>query len=114
MKLSEFDEYLKKNDPGSIRLGKELSKSTTPKSKVKLFLDRNIPKELKETVQASKDFKITGIAGEHDSDEFIWHTAKRQHAIILSIDKGDFWIDNKYPLHESPGMILLASPNQNI
>jgi predicted nuclease of predicted toxin-antitoxin system len=114
MKLSEFNEYLEKNDPGAIRFGKEPSKITPPKRKVKLFLDRNIPRELKETVQASKDFKITGIAGEHDSDEFIWNTAKRQHAIILSLDKGDFWNDNKFPLREAPGVILIASGEQRV
>ncbi len=96
MKLSKFNEYLEKNDPGTIKFGKELSKITPPKRKVKLFLDRNIPRELKETVQASKDFKITGIAGEKDSDEFIWNTAKRQNAIILSLEKGDFWNDKKF------------------
>jgi predicted nuclease of predicted toxin-antitoxin system len=114
MKLSEFNEYLEKSDPGAINFGKALLKTTPPKRKVKLFLDRNIPRELKETIQASKDFKITSIAGEHDSDEFIWHTAKRQDAIILSLDKGDFWNDNKYPLHEAPGVILIASREQRV
>lgn len=114
MKLSEFYEFLEKNDPGAIKLGKELSNIKPPKRKVNLFLDRNIPRKLTEKVQASKDFKITGIAGEHDSDEFIWVTAKHQNAIILSLDKGDFWNDNKFPLHESPGVILIASREQSV
>jgi len=114
MKLSKFNEYLEKNDPGTIKFGKELSKITPPKRKVKLFLDRNIPRELKETVQASKDFKIIGIAGEKDSDEFIWNTAKCQNAIILSLDKGDFWNDKKFPLREAPGVILIASREQSV
>lgn len=114
MKLSKFNESLEKNDPGAIRFGKELLKNTPPKRKVKLFLDRNIPRELKEIVQASKDFKITDIAGEKDSDEFIWDTAKRQNAIILSLDKGDFWNDNKFPLREAPGAILIASREQSV
>jgi predicted nuclease of predicted toxin-antitoxin system len=114
MKLSKFNEYLEKHDPDAIKLGKELSKNIPLKRKVKLFLDRNIPRELKETVQASKDFKITGIAGENDTDEFIWHTAKRQNAIILSLDKGDFWNDKKFPLREAPGVILIASREQSV
>lgn len=114
MKLSKFYEYLEKHDPNAIKLGKELSKNTPPKRKVKLFLDRNIPRELIETVQVSKDLKITGVAGAHDSDEFIWHTAKHQNAIILSLDKGDFWNDTKFPLREAPGVILIASREQSV
>ena len=114
MKLSECVASFEDNDPGFKKILKDLSQTTPPKRKVKLFLDRNIPEKLKEAVQASKDFKITGIAGEHDSDEFIWNTAKRQNAILLSLDKGDFWNDKKFPLREAPGVILIASREQRI
>ena len=114
MKLSKYIESLENNDPGFKKGVKELSKITPPKRKVKLFLDRNIPGELKEAVKASKVFRITGIAGENDSDEFIWNTAKSQNAIILSLDKGDFWNDKKFPLREAPGVILIASREQSV
>jgi predicted nuclease of predicted toxin-antitoxin system len=114
MKLSKYIEYLIDNDPDLKKGVKDLSKITPPKRKVKLFLDRNIPGKLKEAVKASKDFRITGIAGEHDSDEFIWNTAKSQNAIILSLDKGDFWNDKKFPLREAPGVILIASREQSV
>jgi predicted nuclease of predicted toxin-antitoxin system len=114
MKLSEFNKYLEKNDPGTLTLGKSLAKTTPPRRKVNLFLDRNIPRELIKIVQVSKDFKITGIAKENDSDEFIWQIAKHQNAIILSLDKGDFWNDKKFPLHDAPGVILIASREQSV
>ncbi len=103
-----------KDDPGFKKTRKVWSKITPPKRKVKLFLDRNIPEELKEAVKASRVFKVTGFAGENDSDEFIWNTAKRLNAIILSLDKGDFWNDKKFPLRESPGVILIASREQSV
>ena len=40
--------------------------------------------------------------------------AKRQNAIILSLDKGDFWNDNKFPLREAPAVILIASREQSV
>jgi predicted nuclease of predicted toxin-antitoxin system len=113
MKLSEFMRSAK-SDPDLNKGTKEWTRFTQPKRKVKLFLDRNIPKELTDAIEASPHFKITGIAREHDSDEFIWDTAKRQNAIILSLDKGDFWNDTKFPLRESPGLILLASREQKV
>src|SRR5258708_35252413 len=112
MKLSEYVASFEDNDPGFKKFLKDLSQTTPPKRKVKLFLDRNIPEKLKEVVQASKDFKITGIAGEHDADEFICHTAKSQNAILFSLDKGAFWNDKKFPLREAPGVILLHHANK--
>ena len=114
MKLSKYIESLENSDPGFKKGVKELSKITPPKRKVKLFLDRNIPGELKEAVKVSHVFRITGIAGENDSDEFIWNAAKSQNSIILSLDKGDFWNDKKFPLRESPGVILIASREQSV
>ncbi len=114
MKLSEHIESLERNDPGFKKGFKEFSKITPSKRKVKLFLDRNIPEELKEGLKAYNPLKVIGIAGENDSDEFIWETAQHQNAIIISLDKGDFWNDNKFPLRESPGVILLASREQSI
>ncbi len=114
MKFSEYIESLEKSDPGFKEGFKEFSKITPTKRKVRLFLDRNIPRRLKEAVKASPIFRITGIAGENDSDELIWNRAKSQNAIILSLDKGDFWNDKKFPLHESPGLILIASREQNV
>ena len=114
MKLSEYVESLKKNDPGFNRGLKEWLKFTPPKRKVKFFLDRNLPDEFKEAVKAYHLFKVIAIAKENDSDELIWNTAKRKHTIILSLDKGDFWNDKKFPLHESPGVILISSREQSI
>lgn len=114
MKLSEYIESLEKSDPGFKEGFKEFSKITPPKRKVRLFLDRNIPEELKEGLKAYDRLKVIGFAGENDSDEFIWGTAKRKKAIIISLDKGDFWNDTKFPLRESPGVILLTSREQSI
>jgi len=114
MKFSEYLESLEKNDPGFKERFKEFSKVTPTKRKVRLFLDRNIPEELKKELRAYDPLKVIGIAGEHDPDKFIWETAKRKRAIIISLDKGDFWNDSKFPLLESPGVILLASREQSI
>ena len=114
MKLSEYVETLEKSDPGFKKGFKEFLKITPPKRKVKLFLDRNIPEELKEGLKAYDRLKVIGVAGANDSDEFIWGAAKRKKAIIISLDKGDFWNDTKFPLRESPGVILLASREQSI
>ena len=37
-----------------------------------------------------------------------------QNAIILSLDKGEFWNDTKFPLREAPGVILTASREQSV
>ena len=114
MKFSEYIESLEKSDPGFKEGFKEFSKITPTKRKVRLFLDRNIPEGLKEGLKTYAPLKVIGIAGENDPDEFIWGTAKRKRAIIISLDKGDFWNDTKFPLRESPGVILLASREQSI
>jgi predicted nuclease of predicted toxin-antitoxin system len=114
MKLNEYVEYLKKSEPGLDKSLKEWLKFTPPKRKVKLFLDRNIPDELKEEIRAYHRFKVIGIAGENDSYEFIWNAARGQKAIILSLDKGDFWNDKKFPLQLSPGVILISAKEQSV
>ncbi|SRR6266700_5927936 len=114
MKLSEYVEALTGDDPGFEKYYKEWVRITPSKRKVRLFLDRNLPDELKEELKAHRIFKIVGIARENDPDEYIWHKARSQNAAILSLDKGDFWNDKKFLLHESPGVILISSRGQSV
>src|SRR5258708_29334533 len=98
MKFSEYVESLEKSDPGFKERFKEVSKITSTKRKVRLFLDRNIPEGLKEELKVYNPLKVIGIARENDSDDYIWGIARRKNAIIISLDKGDFWNDTKFPL----------------
>ncbi len=86
MKLSEYVEALKRDDPDFERDFKEWVRITPTKRKVRLFLDRNIPDELKEELKAYHLFKIVGVARANDPDEYIWNKARSQNAAILSLD----------------------------
>jgi len=110
MKFNEFLESLRKEDPEFDKWFKENWITwTPPKRKVKIFLDRNLPQELKNEIISYPKFKaFEEVQSTRRSDEDIYSYCYRNNFLILTLDK-DFWNDKRFPLVKSPGLILIAS-----
>ena len=81
-----------------------------PGKKPRLYLDSNIPPDF---VQALGEKGIDAVhavgAGwaPHD-DGFHWQKARDLGRTLVTCDL-HFWDDDRFPLHESPGVLLLAT-----
>jgi len=116
MKLNEYLESLRKEDPEFDKWFKENWIAwTPPKRKVKIFLDRNLPQELKNEIISYPKFKaFEEVQTGRRPDEDIYSYCYRTNLLILTLDK-DFWDDKRFPLAKSPGVILIASsPNLSV
>ena len=72
--------------------------------KVDLLIDENIG-DLGEALKGVKDFRLHAEPAGR-SDEYLWRKARREGWLLVTKDVG-FWDDEKYPLHLSPGLVVL-------
>src|SRR5689334_22422653 len=102
----DWIERLRERDPGWDRWVRDFENTRGPKRKVPLLLDENMELEVVAELREVKDFRI--IVGRRGaSDEIIWSEARRLKAIIVTSDM-DFWDDRKYPLPQSPGVLIVS------
>lgn len=80
--------------------------ATLPKRKLRIFIDRNIPYEAVKELEKVKNFKIMGIAESDEEDRLIFDKARKLKAAIITKDE-DFWNDRKFPLKQSPGILIV-------
>lgn len=115
MKLNTYLESLLKEDPEFNKWFKENWIAwTPPKRKVKVFLDRNLPQDLKNEIISYPKFRaFEEIQSSKRPDEDIYSYCSRKNLLILTLDN-DFWDDRKFPLAKSPGVILIASSSKAI
>jgi predicted nuclease of predicted toxin-antitoxin system len=77
--------------------------------KVPLLCDESIENELIDDLRSVRDFKVTTL-GSGASDRAIWQRARQDGLVIVTADE-DFWNDRNYPIHASPGVIILRGRN---
>jgi predicted nuclease of predicted toxin-antitoxin system len=107
MKLGEYISSLSGIDPEFDKWFKENWVAwTPPKTKVKVFLDENLPNEFKEELRFYKWFRIVD-EGNGQKDPTIYALCKKEKCLLITSDK-DFWNDRKYPLVSSPGVIVIS------
>jgi len=80
--------------------------------KWRIYADNNIESEIVAFLRQSK-MDVVYVAEDpklkkEKDDRFHFNRARKLKCILLTHDE-DFWNDKKYPLHLSPGLILLAS-----
>ena len=79
-----------------------------PGKKPRLYLDSNIPESVVANLkQAGVDCVHARQLGlERAADEAHWEEARRLKRYLVTCDL-HFWDDRRYPLHESPGVVIL-------
>jgi Domain of unknown function (DUF5615) len=108
-KQCSFDEWereQRERDPDWDRYVREFEKIRGPKRKVPLLLDENLEAEFVRDLLTVKDFRVAvGTPG--TSDDTLWDEARRSKAILVTSDM-DFWDDRRFPIAQSPGVIIVA------
>src|SRR5437899_10570933 len=90
---------------------------TFRKYKWRLYADNNVEKEVVDYLRAS-GLDVLWVAEEEElrkqqDDMFHYEKAKQLKRYLLTRDE-DFWNDVQYPLHASPGVIILAAKDVDI
>jgi predicted nuclease of predicted toxin-antitoxin system len=109
MTSKTFDEWEREQRASNPRWDaeiREIERLRGPRRKVPLLLDANLEEELVDGLNGVRDFRIS-VAGPREGDEAIWNHARREGRIIVTADE-DFWNDRRFPLRDSPGVILLT------
>jgi predicted nuclease of predicted toxin-antitoxin system len=104
--LDEWEREQRKLDPNWDRSVRAFQKMRGPKRKVPLLIDENIEAELIAELQAVKDFRVS-VGRPRASDKQLWNEARHTRAILVTADM-DFWDDRKFPLAQSPGVIIVS------
>ncbi len=84
-----------------------LEQITGPKRKVRFLADQNLEDDLVDAMTSRPQFRIYRAPAGTD-DDVLWHEARRHKRILITADGRDFLKDQKFPLHESPGLIVLT------
>ena len=81
------------------------------KYKWRIYADKNIERSVVEDLRkAGMDVLWVGeetLLSNQTDDLFHYEEARKRQSYLLTHDK-DFWDDLKYPLHRSPGVIILS------
>ena len=85
--------------------------------KWRLYADENIEQALVTELRNAK-FDVLWVVEDpalrkHKDDRFHFRKARELGRYLLTRDD-DFWSDASYPLHQSPGVILLTSRNPDL
>ncbi len=80
-----------------------------PGKKPRLYMDADMPKGLVRLLSSA------GIDATHPEeegnqnreDEFHWQKARQRNRILVTCNGKDFWNDRRYPLKDSPGVIVI-------
>jgi predicted nuclease of predicted toxin-antitoxin system len=79
------------------------------RKKWRLYADNNIEKEIVEYLQTS-GFDVIAVGADpklrHQEDEFHYQKARQLNRYLLTHDD-DFWDDKRFPLRQSPGVIII-------
>jgi len=104
--LDQWIDQQRAEDPQFDRHADEFARFTGTKRKVPLLLDENLEAEFVAELQSVEFLKVT-ISRPGISDEAVWAEARKAKQVIVTGDE-DFWDGHRFPLAQSPGVIILA------
>jgi predicted nuclease of predicted toxin-antitoxin system len=80
-----------------------------PKKKPRLYLDEQLPPTLtSDLAEAGVDAIHATLSGyQGQADTFHCETARQLKRTLVTANWRDFWDDRQFPLHRSPGVIIL-------
>ena len=107
--LEQWIAMQRAEDPQFDRHTDEFSRTTGPKRKVPLLVDENLEAAFVAELRAIDFMKVT-VGQSGIPDEAVWATARRSKLVIVTGDE-DFWDDRRFPLIQSPGVIIVAGSN---
>lgn len=109
MKVRDFLKSLKDDDKGyRVWYEENWEKRTPPKRKLRIFLDQNIPQQLRDEIISSTKFKaFEEVKFSNREDKEIYSYCSRDKTLILTADD-DFWNDTNFPLAQSPGVVIIS------
>jgi hypothetical protein len=80
------------------------------RKKWRLYADNNIEQEIVQYLKSEAGFNVLSVAEDsdlrHREDEFHYDKARQLGRYLLTHDD-DFWDDRRFPLHASPGVIII-------
>jgi len=101
---NEWEDEQPRRDPDWDRRVREVAKLPSTKRKVPLLLDENLEAQIVAELSAVRGFRVAVAPGETE-DPKLWELARRTKALLVTCDL-DFWNDRRYPLAQSPGVII--------
>jgi predicted nuclease of predicted toxin-antitoxin system len=111
-KRKSFDEWHAERvakDPNFDRVTDRLLARRGPPRKIPMLCDESLEHELVADLRTIRDFRIVRLP-KGSTDRAVWQRARRDRLVILTADE-DFWDDRRYPLHLSPGVVILRGRN---
>ena len=86
------------------------------RKKWRLYADNNIEKEIVEYLR-EEGFDVLAVGEEpelrHKEDEFHYQKSRQLDRYLLTHDD-DFWEDRRFPLRQSPGVIILPKNDEGL
>ena len=107
--LERWLELQRAADPQFDRKNEEFLRISGPRRKVPLLLDENLEAEFVAELRAVDYLKVT-VSQPGIPDEAVWAEARKTKHVIVTADE-DFWDDHRFPLAQSPGVIIVAGQN---
>ena len=104
-----YDEWLARypeRDP-------DFASATAPpstKRKIRILLDEDVD-GLAESVGSRKRLRMERRAPKGASDDEVWRLAIQHNLAIVTGNKRDFWKEDKFPLVQSPGIVVVGGKN---
>ena len=75
--------------------------------KVDMVFDEAVEAEVSDAYRRSKTIRGVRLRPGLDDDD-VWAEAKKRKAVLVSLDRKDFYSERKYPIQTCPGLIVLA------
>jgi len=86
------------------------------RKKWRLYADNNIEREIVEHLLGER-FDVLAVGADpqlrHQEDEFHYQKARQLDRYLLTHDE-DFWDDRRFPLRESPGVIIIPGNEEGM
>lgn len=104
--FEEWEAEQRARDPNWDQFVKNFQRVRGPKRKVPLLLDENLEADFVAEIKAVEYLRVS-VARAGAPDEAVWQHAMRIKAVLVTADV-DFWDDRKFPLQQSPGVIIIS------
>ena len=107
--MDDFIAELAAHDPHFDRGARRFMAERGRPRKMPVLCDENLEDDFIATMRDNRKFKVTTMP-KGVSDSILWQSAQRRGLVLVTADE-DFWDERRYPLRESPGLLLLRGRN---
>lgn len=104
-----YDEWLRRHPERDPDRAGALSPPST-RRKIRILLDEDVD-GLAESIGFHGRLRVERRAPKGASDDEVWRLAITHNHTIVTGNKRDFWSEDKFPLVQSPGIVVLGGRN---